>query len=321
MPLNTDLQKKVLVSQKLYKEWLAKTVLVNDCDHEYEGELDLNTREIKIKIYHDINLYASTVKEGEIKPQDLQFLQGSEKTVVIEKIRYTHWGETEFSHLMDDFNYDSIVKQKTINKIAQSAEKELAMWVATLPAKQTIDIVDIFKTSGINTDGVVDKDNIEKAFQVIVANIIKHNGNPEDFTLYVSEKIIHILQEKRLGYFDANKVFESGFIGKYLGLTIKQLEVAEITNRNDKSGLVEAEWGILKAKEGINYVVPYKTTKEYELDPNKFLLGGKGYQQVEYYDYFNLYPTRLFKIQFSYVKTKNAPEIKEKDILSIFNNK
>lgn len=321
MPLSTDFNKKQVIANAMYKEWLAKTVLTQDCDHEYEGELNMQTREIKIRIYHDINLYASSIQEGELKPQPLQFIRSSEKTVVISKVRYTHWGESEFSKLMDGFAKDGVVKAKEVNLFAQKVEKEIALWCATLPKKQTIDITDIFKQGGIQIDGVVDETNIAKAFQIIVSNIQKNNGSPEDFTLYVSEKIIQLLQEKKLGYYNNGNVFETGFVGKYLGLTIKQLEVPEITTRNNITGLVDAEWGILKAKEGINYVVPFKTIKEYNLNEQDYLLGGKGYQHMELYDYFNLYPTRLYKVNFTYTKNKTAPTITEKDVLSVFDNK
>ena len=36
------------LSAKIYKEWLPKTVLVQSCDDSFEGELNLETREIDI---------------------------------------------------------------------------------------------------------------------------------------------------------------------------------------------------------------------------------------------------------------------------------
>lgn len=321
MPLSTDFNKKTILANAMYKEWLANTVLVNDCNHDYEGELNMQTREVKIIIYHDLKLYGANILEGELKPQPAEQMRQSELTIKISKVRYTHWQESTFSRLMDGFDKKGIADGKEVNLFAQKTEKELALWCATLPKKQTIDITNIFKTSGIQADGVIDDTNIAKAFQVIVSNIVKSGGTPKDFTLYVSEKLIQLLQEKKLGYYNNGNVFETGFVGKYLGLTIKQLEVPEITTRNDITGLVDAEWGILKAKEGINYVVPYKTFREYDVSPQDYLLGGKGYQHMELYDYFNIYPTRLYKVNLTYTKNKTAPTITEKDVLSVFDNK
>jgi hypothetical protein len=64
-----------------------------------------------------------------------------------------------------------------------------------------------------------------------------------------------------------------------------------------------------KTRDGIQYVVPYKNTIEYKIEPSEVLLGGKAYQTVEYYDFFNLYPTRLYKVKIRYSGTDNPPVI------------
>ena len=45
--MNVDLPK---ISQKVFKEWTAKTVLVRSCSGEYEGEFDLEHLELDIQI-------------------------------------------------------------------------------------------------------------------------------------------------------------------------------------------------------------------------------------------------------------------------------
>ena len=46
--LSVDLPK---ISQKIYKEWTAKTRLVRSCSNEYEGEFDLKNLEIDIPVF------------------------------------------------------------------------------------------------------------------------------------------------------------------------------------------------------------------------------------------------------------------------------
>jgi hypothetical protein len=58
--------------------------------------------------------------------------------------------------------------------------------------------------------------------------------------------------------------------------------------------------------DGIQYVVPYKNTLSYEIMPDQVLMGGTAYQTVEYYDFFNLYPKRLFRVKIKYEGSGDA---------------
>ena len=51
---NTANVRLPMLSQKIYKEWLAETVLVQSCDNSFEGEFDIANREIDIPVYHDL---------------------------------------------------------------------------------------------------------------------------------------------------------------------------------------------------------------------------------------------------------------------------
>jgi hypothetical protein len=93
------------------------------------------------------------------------------------------------------------------------------------------------------------------------------------------------------------------------GVDIRKIQVPSITTRNATSKQVEAEWAIFKTMDGIQYVVPYKNTISYEIMPNEILMGGTGYQTVEYYDFFNLYPQRLFKVKLNYVANTTPPSL------------
>lgn len=50
---NTLQAQLVGLSQRIYKEWIAKTVLVQSCDRSFEGEFDLERNEIDIPVHHD----------------------------------------------------------------------------------------------------------------------------------------------------------------------------------------------------------------------------------------------------------------------------
>ena len=64
-------------------------------------------------------------------------------------------GTTTISKLVDDLSQaDSESRKKLTNKWAIEAEKELAVWVAKLPAnKQQIDLITLFYRTG---DGILD---------------------------------------------------------------------------------------------------------------------------------------------------------------------
>jgi hypothetical protein len=293
----------------VYQEWYRKTVLVQSCDNAFDGELNLKTREIDIPVYHDLSVHTTSLKEREVKPANLEFIRASTKRVTIDKGRYSHWGTTTISKLVDDLSKaDSEARKKLTNKWAIEAEKELAIWVAQLPAKQQIDLITLFSAN--SGDGILDKDNIFQALDILKAHAEDKNMAPEDFTLFVSSKFEQLLRDTKIllgNNLDANDAFTKGYVGVADGVTIRKHEVKEITTRNATTKLVEAEWGIWKTKDGIQYVIPYKNTISYEISPDQILLGGTAYQSVEYYDFFNIYPSRLFKVKIRYAGSSNPP--------------
>jgi len=307
--MNTTNAQLVKLSQTVYKEWYRKTVLVQSCDNAFEGELNLKTREIDIPVYHDLSVHTTSLKEREVKPATLEFIRASTKRVTIDKGRYSHWGTTTISKLVDDLSKaDSEARKKLTNKWATEAEKELAVWVAQLPAKQQIDLITLFSAN--SGDGILDKDNIFQALDILKAHAEDKNMSPDDFTLFVSSKFEQLLRDTKIllgNNLDANDAFTKGYVGVADGVTIRKHEVKEITTRNATTKLVEAEWGIWKTKDGIQYVIPYKNTISYEISPDQILLGGTAYQSVEYYDFFNIYPSRLFKVKIRYAGSSNPP--------------
>ena len=144
---NTEFVMLPALSNKIYKEWYPKTVLVQSCDDAFEGEFNLETREIDIPVYHDLSVHTTTIKERELKPAAMEFIKSSTKRVTIDKGRYSHWGQTNISKLVDRLNADnSEVRKKLVNKWAIEAEKELGVWCAQLPATQQIDLVTLFNS-------------------------------------------------------------------------------------------------------------------------------------------------------------------------------
>lgn len=307
--MNTTNAKLVKLSQMVYQEWYRKTVLVQSCDNAFDGELNLKTREIDIPVYHDLSVHTTSLKEREVKPANLEFIRASTKRVTIDKGRYSHWGTTTISKLVDDLSKaDSEARKKLTNKWAIEAEKELAVWVAQLPAKQQIDLITLF--SADSGDGILDKDNIFQALDILKAHAEDKNMSPDDFTLFVSSKFEQLLRDAKIllgSNLTADDAFTKGYVGVADGVTIRKHEVKEITTRNTTTKLVEAEWGIWKTKDGIQYVIPYKNTISYEISPDQILLGGTAYQSVEYYDFFNIYPSRLFKVKIRYAGSSNPP--------------
>lgn len=298
------------LSAKIYKEWYRKTVLVQSCDDAFEGELNLETRELDIPVYHDLSIHLTTLKEAELKPAPIEFIKASVKRVTIDKGRYAHWGQTEVGRLVDRLAAeDSEVRKKLVKKWASEAEKELAIWCAKLPAAQTIDLVSALTDATNNANGHLTSDNVMQALDILKAHAIAKDMEPSEFKLFTSEKFESILRDSKLvlASVAADETFKTGSIGVVNGVDIRRHFVADITKRNATTRVVEAEWGIWKTRDGIQYVVPYKNTVSYDLSPEQVLMGGKGYQTVEYYDFFNLYPTRLYKVKIRYSGTANAP--------------
>lgn len=305
---NTDFAKLPALSAQIYKEWYPMTVLVQSCDNSYEGELNLETRELDIPVYHDLSVHTTSIKERDLKPAAIEFIKASTKRVTIDKGRYSHWGETNLNKLLDQLsNEQSIVRQKLVQKWAVEAERELGLFVNGLPAKQTINTAVsamLPAVSGVNAAGQLVKENVIRFLDILKAQPMKNNMMPEEFTLFASEHFESILRDANL-QFDAIPAaagaFANGEVGRVNGVNVRKIQIADLAVRNATTGLVESETAVWKTQDGIQYVVPYRNTMSYEIMPDQVLMGGTGYQTVEYYDFFNLYPTRLYKVAISYV--------------------
>lgn len=307
--MNTALAKLPILSDKIYQEWYPKTVLVQSCDNQFEGEFNLETREIDIPIYHDLSVHQTTIKEGELKPAAIEFVKVSTKRVILDKGRYSHWGETNIGKLIDRLSADnSEVRKKLVNKWAVEAEKELGEYCAfDLPAAQTINIPSILSWS---TTGYLQSTNVLNVLDILKAHAIANKMEPSEFKLFASEAFETVLRDTKitLGYnLNADEAFKSGFVAYANSVDIRKIQIPSITTRNASSKLVEAEYAIWKTRDGIQYVVPYKNTISYDIKADQILLGGKGYQTVEFYDFFNLYPTRLYRVPLYYKANPTLP--------------
>jgi hypothetical protein len=315
---NTSKAELVKLSQKIYQEWYPMTVLVQSCDNQFEGELNLETRELDIPVYHDLSIHLTTIKERELKPAGIEFIKASTKRVSIDRGRYSHYGVSEISKLVENLSAEeSAVRQKLVNRWAVEAEKELATWVAQLPAPHLIDLksaslIPAVTGSTPNAAGQINKHSVIRALDILKAKVIDNDMMSEEFTLFASEHFETVLRDANL-VFDAipsaQGAFATGEVGRVNGVNVRKIQVRDLTERNDATKLVEAEWAIWKTRDGIQYVVPYKNTLSYEILPDQILMGGTGYQIVEYYDFFNLYPSRLYKVQISYDGSTSAPSL------------
>lgn len=302
---NNEFVKLPLLSNKIYKEWRRKTVLVQSCDDSFEGEFSLEKREIDIPIYHDLSVHQTTIKERELKPAPIEFLKASTKRVSIDKGRYTHWGQTTLGKLINRLSdEESEVRKKLVTTWATEAENELASFCANLGAKQTIDLT----AEGVLPGQVVNKDTILLALDILKAKVIKNNMDPAEFKLFASERFETVLRDTKISIdsLSNDETFRAGSVGIVNGVDVRKHQIPLLTTRNATTALVESEYAIWKTRDGIQYVVPYKNTISYDIQPTEILLGGKGYQTVEYYDFFNLYPTRLYKVELQYVNEEAA---------------
>ena len=163
--LSVDLPK---ISQKIYKEWTAKTRLVKSCSNEYEGEFDLKNLEIDIPVFGHLSIHKTSIKERDVKPADIEFKKGSTIRVVIDKGRYNHWGETKLNVLMDKLGAE---ESETRNRLTQDwaldAEEELGVAIAKLPTSRHLDMTTILGAP-------VDKTNILKMFDVLKGKAKRH---------------------------------------------------------------------------------------------------------------------------------------------------
>jgi hypothetical protein len=305
---NTDFLQLPALSNQIYKEWYPMTVLVQSCDNAYEGELNLETRELDIPIYHDLTVHTTSIKERDLKPATIEFIKASTKRVVIDKGRYSHWGETNLNKLLEKLSDEkSVVRQKLVQKWAVEAERELGAFVAALPAKQTLNsktAAMLPAISGISSNGQLVPQNVIRFLDILKAQAMKNNMMVEEFTFFASEHFESVLRDANL-QFDAipqaSGAFATGEVGRVNGVNVRKIQIHDLVVRNNNTGLVESEVAVWKTMDGIQYVVPYRNTISYEILPDQVLMGGTGYQTVEYYDFFNLYPTRLYKVEISYV--------------------
>jgi hypothetical protein len=313
---NTSKAELVKLSQKIYQEWYPLTVLVQSCDNQFEGELNLETRELDIPVYHDLSIHLTTIKERELKPAGIEFIKSSTKRVSIDRGRYSHYGVSEISKLVENLSAEeSAVRQKLVNRWAVEAEKELATWVAQLPGQHLIDLKAtalLPAVSGLYANGELNKHSIIRALDILKAKVIDNDMMSEEFTLFASEHFETVLRDANLVFDNiptAQNAFTNGEVGRVNGVNVRKIQVRDLTARDINTKLVKAEWAIWKTMDGIQYVVPYKNTLSYEILPDQILMGGTGYQIVEYYDFFNLYPSRLFKVQISYDGSTSAPSL------------
>lgn len=299
--LMVDLPK---ISHKIYKEWTAKTVLVKSCSNEFDGEFDLENLELDIPVYGHISIHKTSIKEREVKPAPIEFKKGSTIRVIIDKGRYNHWGETKLNKLMDKLGQeDSVTRERLTNDWALDAEEELGIACAKLPAARHLNM------ATLTADTHVDKTNVMLVLDILKAKAKQSHMNYQEFELYASEKLGSILRDAQISFTStpAKEAFGKGYIGKANGVEIMEMEIDALVSRNTGTGLVEAEFAIWKTRDGIQYVVPFKTTESYKLDPDQVLLGGTGYQTVEYYDFFNLYAKRLFVVDLKYAAAAALP--------------
>ena len=145
-------------------------------------------------VYHDLSVHTTSLKEREVKPATLEFIRASTKRVTIDKGRYSHWGTTTISKLVDDLSQaDSESRKKLTNKWAIEAENELAVWAAQLPAKQQIDLITL-----LGDDGILDTANLLQALDILKAHAEDKDMSPDDFTLFVSSKFEQVIRDAKI---------------------------------------------------------------------------------------------------------------------------
>lgn len=305
---NTEFAKLPALSSQIYKEWYPKTVLVQSCDNSFEGELNLETRELDIPVYHDLSIHTTSIKERDLKPAPIEFVKASTKRVSIDKGRYSHWGQTNLSKLLERLSAeDSEVRKKLVQRWAIEAEKELAGYVAFNPSVLEIDLFTLLG-GATNDAGLLTKTNIIKAIDILKAKVMQQDMNPGEFSLFVSERFEQVLRDTQITFSSepAAQAFKQGFIANVMGIDVRHMQVEGVVTRDANTAQVINEIAVWKTQDGIQYVVPYKNTVSYEIMPDQVLMGGTAYQTVEYYDFFNLYPTRLYRVKIKYEASGTA---------------
>ena len=292
------------ISQRIYKEWTAKTVLVKSCSHEYEGEFDLQHKELDIPVYGHLTIHKTSLLEGDVKPAPIEFKKGSTIRVVLDKGRYNHWGEKKLDQLINKLSQENSETRKTLTTDwALDAEEELGIACARLPKERHIDAYTLLG------DKPVDKTNILQLFRILKAKVKAKHMNYKEFDFLGSEQVKSICADAQLEFKStpAKQAFGEGYVGRVNGIELHEMEIEALVKRNDKTDLVESEYAIWKTRDAIQYVVPFKTTISYELKPDEVILGGTGYQTLEYYDFFNLYDNRLYIVDLKYTPSATLP--------------
>lgn len=197
---------------------------------------------------------------------------------------------------------DSETRRRLTNDWALDAEEELGIAIAKLPASRHLDMATLLGQE-------VDKTNIVKMFDILKAKAKASHMNYQDFDFFASEKIGSISRDAQIEFKGnpAKEAFGAGYIGRVNQIDLIEIEIDALVKRNASTSLVEAEYAIWKTRDGVQYVVPFKTTVSYTIDPDEVLLGGTGYQTVEYYDFFNIYPTRLWAVDLKYTADATLP--------------
>lgn len=313
--LGVDLPK---ISHKIYKEWTAKTVLVKSCSNEFEGEFDLENLEIDIPVFGHLTIHKTSIKERDVKPAPIEFKKGSTIRVIIDKGRYNHWGETKLNRLMDKLNQeDSVTRERLTNDWALDAEEELGIAVAKLPANRHLDMVTLIGNGATH----IDKSNVLLVLDILKGKARQAHMNFKEFEFFASEKLGSIIRDAQIDFKStpAKEAFGEGYVGRANGIEVMEIEIDALVKRNASSGLVEAEHAIWKTRDAIQYVVPFKTTESYKLKHSEVLLGGVGYQTVEYYDFFNLYTNRLYVVDLKYASAAALPTYTQGGTANVLN--
>ena len=126
---NTANVRLPMLSQKIYKEWLAETILVQSCIILLRVNLILRTRKLTSQFTMTSSIHQTTIKEHELKPAPIEFVRTSTKRVTIDKGRYSHWGETNIGKLINKLTANTgEIRTRLVKKWALAADIELAIY-------------------------------------------------------------------------------------------------------------------------------------------------------------------------------------------------
>ena len=291
------------LSQKIYKEYINKTVLLGSCANEYEDDFDIDKSQVSIPVYGHLTLHKTSIKELFKKPAAPEFLNAGTITVTIGKVRYHHWAKTKLSEMLDKIQEeDSITRSRMTDDLAINAEEELAVAIVRNPAFTHLDITTLL-------GGPLTKTNILAFTEILKAQTRLKNMPYRMFSLFSSEKFKTTARDAGLDFSGepANNYFKNGFAGMVDGLDLREHEVAALTNRNANTGVVEAEYAIFKTRDGVQYVTPWKSTDTYKLEKDQVMFGGDAYMSVELYDFFSIYTENVMVAEIKYTAEATLP--------------